>query len=151
MTPEVDGGGVIIRRGRAEDFGDVMTLLRQLWPELELDPMVLEGVFRECLESDSYFALCAVAGQSVVGFCDLTIRPSLWQSGKLAYVDELVVEESTRGKGIGTLLLQRAAEIASSHGCRHIALDSFLHREDAHRFYERRGLERNGFIFGKDL
>jgi GNAT superfamily N-acetyltransferase len=144
-------GDVSVRNCRAEEFESILKLLRQLWPDLDLDPTVMVEVFHECLESDGYFALCAVSGGRVVGFCDLTVRPSLWQSGKLAYVDDLVVDESQRGRGIGAMLLERATEIASNCGCGHMVLDSFFHREAAHRFYEARGLERLGFIFGRDL
>jgi GNAT superfamily N-acetyltransferase len=142
---------VPVRGCLEQDFEDILALLRQLWPDLELDAARLEEVFAECLAADNYSALCAVSDGRVVGFCDLTVRPSLWQSGRLAYIDDLVVDESFRGMGIGASLLQRAAEIARSRGCAHIALDSFFHREDAHRFYEGRGMRRLGFIFGMDL
>ncbi len=148
---EVQGTGVSVRGCRAEDFRDILNLLRQLWPDLELDDTAMEVVFEECLRGDDYYALCAVRGGTVIGFCDLTVRPSLWQSGKLAYLDDLVVDGAFRRRGIGAALLERAAEIAAAQGCRHIALDSFFHREDAHRFYEEHGMRRLGFIFGRDL
>lgn len=71
--------------------------------------------------------------------------------GKLAYVDELVVDEGWRGRGIGTELLSRATDIAGKPGCGHIALDSASQRKDAHRFYEKLGFRQDALLFGKDL
>ncbi len=143
--------GVRIRDCGEDDFESVLVLLRQLWPELELDPVALKEIYRECLTRDTCHALCAVAGGGVVGFCDFTLKQSLWHRGKLAYVDELIVKEGMRGMGIGTMLLERATGMAEDLGCRHIGLDSAFQRGEAHRFYDDRGFKGLGYIFGKDI
>jgi GNAT superfamily N-acetyltransferase len=144
-------GGVLLRSCDAADFAAVLRLLEQLWPELELDAGALRPIFLDCLKRDDCVAVCAVVSSEVVGFCDLTLRMSLWKAGMLAYVDELVVDAGWRGKGVGTELLKRAIEIATGLGCRHIALDSAAHRDQAHRFYAKMGFRQEGLLFGKDL
>lgn len=142
---------ISIRDCELEDFDEVLPLLTQLWPDLEPDPAASREVFVNLLEADCCFVTCAVLEGRVVGFCDFNTRHSLWQRGRLAYVDELVVEESFRGRGIGAALLDGVARKARELGCARIELDSAFHRTEAHRFYEGRGWERRAFLFGRDL
>ncbi len=104
-APDFEAGAgvpeVLIRGCELEDFEEVLSLLGQLWSDLELDAAASREVFGRLLEKDNCVLTCAVAEGRVVGFCDFNVRHSLWQQGKLAYVDELVVEESFRGRGIG--------------------------------------------------
>lgn len=87
----------------------------------------------------------------MVGFCAFSVKRSLYDPGLLAYIDELVVEESRRREGIGGKLLERTREIAQHAGCSRVELDSALHRESAHRFYEQRGFKAIGMLFRWDL
>ncbi len=87
----------------------------------------------------------------MIGFGSLTVKNSLWQAGPIAYVDELVVDEAHRGCGVGTRLLEELISLARLRGCRRIELDSALHREAAHRFYERHGFDNRAFVFSKPL
>lgn len=142
---------VEIRYCERDDFEPVLGLLRQLWPDRELDRGRIEESFRHGLDSDHHHYICAAVGDRVVGFCSLIIRSSIWAQGYLGYIDELVVDESHRGKRIGGKLLQRAVELAKEAGCGKVELDSAFHREDAHRFYAREGFENRGFIFFRDI
>ncbi|MBN2026972.1 MAG: GNAT family N-acetyltransferase [Actinobacteria bacterium] len=142
---------VEIRQCIEDDFEPVLGLLRQLWPGRELGREALEEVFRHNLGLASQHYLCAVSEGKLVGFCSLSVRKSLWGQGFLGYVDELVVDESRRGEGIGGMLLERALELAKKDGCRRVELDSAFHRADAHRFYENHGFEGICQLFGRDI
>ena len=56
-----------------------------------------------------------------------------------------------RRHGIGRTLIATAEKDFAQRGVRRIALNTRLAREDAHKFYESLGYERNGFRFTKDL
>ena len=141
-----------IRRCRSDDFDAVLALLRQLWPARELDVSSLREVYRKGLASDRQAYLCAAdAGGKLIAFGSLSVRNSIWQQGPLANVDELVVGEQWRGRGIGTDMLERLSDCAREMGCRRIELDSALHRKEAHAFYESRGFERMSFLFTRPL
>lgn len=139
-----------IRSCTGVDFEKVLPLLGQLWPDATIDPVRMRAVFEACLATGQEL-LCAVEGDSVVGFLAMTVKESLWRQGRSAYVDALVVAESCRGGGIGAALLLRAAEAARSRGCSLVELDSFFHRERAHRFYEKQGYAKEGYIFGREV
>jgi ribosomal protein S18 acetylase RimI-like enzyme len=142
---------VQVRRCGAADFEDVLALLRQLWPGTALDRDALRAVFDRAIASDAQDYLCAVEGERVIGFASLTVKNNLWQAGHLGHVDELVVDEAHRGRGVGTLLLNELIAVARQRGCRRIELDSAFHREEAHRFYVRQGFESRAYLFSKSL
>ena len=52
---------------------------------------------------------------------------------------------------IGRALIATAEKDFAQRGIRRVALDTRLTREDAHKFYESLGYERNGWRFVKQL
>jgi ribosomal protein S18 acetylase RimI-like enzyme len=57
------------------------------------------------------------------------------------YIAVLVVDASMRGKGIGSLLMQSAFEIAQKNQCTAVVLDVANTNPDARRLYERLGFK----------
>jgi ribosomal protein S18 acetylase RimI-like enzyme len=57
------------------------------------------------------------------------------------YIAVLVVDPSMRGKGIGTVLMQAAFEIAQQNQCSAVVLDVANTNPDARRLYERLGFK----------
>ena len=140
-----------IRACTEEDFGAVLVLLGELWPNRQLDAAALRSVYCRALASQAQFYLCAEGEGEVAGFCSLIVKNNLWQAGYLAHIDELVVAERRRRKGIGRALLGAAVDLAVSKGCARIELDSAFHRDAAHRFYESQGFENRAYLFSKSL
>ena len=135
----------------AEDFDAVRALLAQLWPDKPLPAASARAVYDRALASDRQAYLCAVDGGKVVGFGSLTIKNTLWPEGPLVSVDELVVDEKHRGRGIGTKLLAGLVSLAEERGCRRVELDSAHHRKEAHQFYQQQGFENRACLFSKAL
>jgi GNAT superfamily N-acetyltransferase len=54
-------------------------------------------------------------------------------------------------RGIGRALIAAAEKDFAQRGIRRVALNTQLAREDAHKFYESLGYERNGWRFVKQL
>ncbi len=142
---------LVIRPCVDEDFGSIYELLKQLWPAMKLDFKQLQNVFRIGITSDKQKFIVGILDKKIVGFCSLTIKNNFWQAGSLAHIDELIVDEKYRGKGIGNKLMEKITEIAAENKCKRIELDSAFHREDAHRFYEKLGFENRAYLFSKKL
>lgn len=136
---------------RQNDFKAVFQLLRQLWPNKQLDMAALQKVFDRALNSDSQVYLCAHDGKDVLGFASLTIKNNLWQAANLGHIDELIVDEKHRGSGLGTQLLHEIIAHARRRDCARVELDSAFHRKEAHHFYERNGFENRAYLFSKRL
>jgi ribosomal protein S18 acetylase RimI-like enzyme len=56
-----------------------------------------------------------------------------------AWIEDVVVDSSARGRGVGEALTEEAIRIAQSRGARTIDLTSRRSREAAHRLYEKVG------------
>lgn len=62
-------------------------------------------------------------------------------SGYKAHIDDVVVDVSARGKGVGEKLMQLAIQISRDSGVSQIGLTSHPRREAANRLYRRLGFE----------
>jgi GNAT superfamily N-acetyltransferase len=67
--------------------------------------------------------------------------------GRYLYVDDLVTLPEARSRGYGAALLTWLAEYGRAQGVAQLHLDSGKQRADAHRFYEREGLEASSIHF----
>jgi GNAT superfamily N-acetyltransferase len=81
--------------------------------------------------------------RSVAGFRTM----EMLITGPVIYVDDLVTAAAHRSRGYGKALLAWLVEEAKRQGCQYLELDSGLKRVDAHRFYERNGLEKAAIHF----
>lgn len=87
----------------------------------------------------------------VVGMLNMRIEPQLHHELPTAEILELVVDASQRGRGVGALLFAAARERASEAGCEQLELASNARRVDAHRFYEREGMDKSHVHFTMPL
>jgi len=62
--------------------------------------------------------------------------------GRRAWIEDVVVDESARGQGVGEALTREAVRRAHEAGANHVDLTSAPYREAANRLYPRVGFER---------
>ena len=118
-------------------------VMRQLRPHLR-EESFLERV--RSLQTRGYRLAYVSAGDSPVAVAGFRIGECLaW--GRFLYVDDLVTAPSVRSKGYGSCLLRWLREVAESEGCEEMHLDSGVQRADAHRFYEREGMQVSSYHF----
>ena len=79
-------------------------------------------------------------GGAIVGVATLVAFPI--PTGARAWVEDVVVDESARGRGVGAALLAAAVARARAGGCRTVDLTSRPSREAANRLYARAGFEK---------
>jgi ribosomal protein S18 acetylase RimI-like enzyme len=142
---------LIVRNCEITDFAEIFKLLEQLWIDSTLEFDSLREVFENALKSSQQRLIVGIDNKRIIGFCSLTIKNNLWQSGNLGHVDELVVDKNYRGNGHGKTLIDSITKIAKDLKCKRIELDSAFHRKEAHRFYESLGYENRAYLFSKQL
>jgi len=79
-------------------------------------------------------------GGPVVG--SLTLAVFRIPTGLRAWIEDVVVDGSARGRGVGEALSLRALEMAAASGARTVDLTSRPSREAANRLYQRLGFVR---------
>jgi GNAT superfamily N-acetyltransferase len=101
---------------------------------------------------DDHAALVAEDDGRAVAWVHVAIYTSL-ESGRVATIGGLVVDEGHRSGGIGAQLLAAAEEWARESGAAKMVVRSRVTREQAHRFYEREGyaILKTSHVFEKRL
>jgi len=104
----------------------------------------------EMLAAPGTTVLVARDGSGIVG--TLTLIVFRIPTGMRAWIEDVVVDESARGAGVGEALTLRAVELAGEVGARTVDLTSRPSREAANRLYRRLGFTaRNTNIYRFDL
>jgi GNAT superfamily N-acetyltransferase len=100
---------------------------------------------------DDYETYVAERDGRVVGFAGVMHGLSYVYDPPYARLLSLVVEPGERGRGTGAALVAAAERWAREHGAAQLHLTTALHRDGAHRFYERLGYERTGVRYARKL
>lgn len=80
------------------------------------------------------------AVESVIGA--LTLAFYRLPTGLKAWIEDVVVDEAGRGRGVGAALNEAAIDEARRRGAKHVSLTSRPSREAANRLYQRLGFDR---------
>ena|SRR5690349_8738505 len=137
-----------IRGARVEDAAAIAGLLTQLgYPSGPDD--VEERLDRLHVVGDR--VLVAEADGAVVGLAHLQVTPALERERPSARIGALVVDEAHRNGGVGRSLMQALEDEARLRGCELLYLTTSEHRDDAHAFYRRVGLEQTGRRYSRTL
>lgn len=84
------------------------------------------------------------SGDNVWGYCFCCIqytKGSVLADVKTLYIDDLCVDKSKRGLGIGKELYQSAKALAKSLGCYNLTLNVWEFEGSAKGFYQKQGLK----------
>jgi GNAT superfamily N-acetyltransferase len=93
----------------------------------------------------------AGASAPLLGVVTLHVTPVMHRAGPIGRFTAVVVDESARGQGIGTILIKVGEAHLAAQGCAMIEVTSNRKRTDAHAFYERLGYESTSFRFAKKV
>src|SRR5213594_1057169 len=128
----------VVREATPEIHAALARLLPQLNPTLRVPDMErLERLMRD----PDVTLLVARDRDEIVGTTTVIVYTTpFWIKARL---DEVVVDESARGKGVGEDLVKAALDVARRRGAQIAELQSGRTpaREPAHRLYERLGFQ----------
>jgi GNAT superfamily N-acetyltransferase len=147
---------ITIARATLADLESLLLLMRHMQ---EADPWTEpfhEQTLRACLAelfANSGYGVIYIVREELepVGYVAICFDYSLEYRGTGAWIDELFVESSHRGKGIGTQLLDLAERASREHHTK------FLHLEVTHgnpviELYRRRGFQAHQrYLMSKTL
>ena len=127
-----------ISRFSERAFEAVSRLLPQLSSDAEL---LTRKYFKSILASESiHFFICELDKKQIVGM--LTIASYKTPSGIKVWIEDVVVDESQRGKGIGKELMLFAIDYSKSLGAKDIRLTSRFSRIAANELYLKLGFKK---------
>jgi GNAT superfamily N-acetyltransferase len=126
----------VVTEATSEVHAALARLLPQLNPRLPVPTMErLEAIIAD----PAVTLLLARDEEQVVGTTTVIVYTTpFWIKARL---DEVVVDESARGKGVGAALVQASLDLARSSGVEVVELQSGVQRDAAHRLYARMGFQ----------
>jgi N-acetylglutamate synthase-like GNAT family acetyltransferase len=136
------GGTTIrIRLATEQDVESAFRLMAQLgYPDLSLH--MFSETYHSVLRHPAMSVIvCEGDNGEVVGLATISRRPQLRLTGYLITIDEFVVADNARGRGVGRALLDHIKAMARKAGVRRLELNTTRARES----YRRAFYIKNGF------
>ena len=144
---------MIIRKAETGDAANIVSLLHQV---LEVHAAIRPDLFitgttkyneaevAALINDGSYRIFVACEGSELLGYaiCIIKDEPKTraTYARKTFYIDDICVDEKSRGKSVGQKLFLRAKEEALSLSCHNITLNVWEGNDKARSFYDKMGL-----------
>ena len=131
-----------VRKATNDDMPQVLELIKEL-AVFEKEPDAVEisvaDLEREGFgENPLFTCFVAESNDEIVGAALVYFRFSTWK-GRTLHLEDLIVKEAQRGKGIGEALYKQVMQFAYDRGLKRVAWDVLDWNKGAIRFYERSG------------
>ena len=138
-----------IRDAKLSDAPDLAVLMCELGYETKRTEM--EARLDSILSNPACKTLVAIMDGCVCGMIGTITYSSYEHNDASGRILALVTSSTARRRGIGRALIATAEKNFAQRGVCRVALDTRFTREDAHKFYESLGYQRNGWRFVKQL
>lgn len=131
-----------VRKANLEDMPRVLELIQELASfEKEPDAVAISvsDLEKDGFSKDPKFqCFIAEVENCIEGMALVYTRYSTWK-GNVLHLEDLIVSERMRGKGIGTLLLDKVVRYGRQLGVKRISWEVLDWNEPAIKFYEEKG------------
>lgn len=135
---------ISIRKAKKEDMKDVLELINELAAfEKEPDAVIIDenDLIRDGFgENPSFQCFVAEADGKIEGMALVYFRYSTWK-GKTVHLEDLIVREDFRGKGLGSALYTEVIKYASEEKVKRVEWVVLNWNKDAADFYRRSGAD----------
>lgn len=126
-----------------EEMMESYDILLEVYPNLTLEEYSKE---LDIMLPHNYGQIVIMDGDTITGLTGYWIGSKLW-CGKYMELDNVVVSDSYRSKGIGKILFDFMKQRAIEQECTMLALDSYATNLKAHKFFKGQGYTPKGFHF----
>lgn len=150
-----------VRFAKKEDKVQVLRLLDELGEEvcrrMGYSPHNIEAqkvggpIFDEIISRKDTLIFVAEEDKKLIGLVTLYLLPNMRHGWHRGHVEDFVVSETNRGKGIGTQLFDTVKKYCRENNIKVIKLDSGVDLTGAHRFYEKIGGKFTEKMFRFDI
>ncbi len=139
-----------IRTAQEQDIDQILTLQSQIYRTDKIASNAKNALEHQ-LEDKTCDVLVAKDGEKIVGTATIYYIQVAIRAKPYAFLEGLVIDKSTRGKGYGTKLFEKCIDFARQKNCYKMIFTSGTDRQDAHKFYEKLGFKKWGLEFRMDL
>lgn len=135
-----------IRKAHYSDLEEIFKLVKELAKYENAPEEVTATIetYQRCFQEGTFDSIVALDDQKIVGTCIYYMTFSTWK-GKMLYLEDFVVKEGYRQKGIGQLLYDQFIATARESNCALVKWQVLDWNEPAIQFYK-----KNNAIIEKD-
>ncbi|HEY2573251.1 MAG TPA: GNAT family N-acetyltransferase [Verrucomicrobiaceae bacterium] len=141
----MDSQGITVRELAREELPLMLPLIER--HNSKVDPEELRRRL-EVMISFGYHGIGAFDGSCLVGVAGYWLGARFY-CGEYMDVDNVVVDETLRSRGVGQKLMDWLHARARELGCKVVVLDSYVTFARAHKFYFRQDYEILGYHFSR--
>jgi GNAT superfamily N-acetyltransferase len=141
---------ISVREATANDIPQLCGLLAILFAqEADFKPSARKqarGLRLLLKQPDVGRIYCATEGKAVIGMVSILFTVSTAEGGRVAWLEDMVIHPTRRGRQIGRRLLRVAIRGARAAGCRRVTLLTDATNKPAMHFYKRAGFARSRMV-----
>ncbi|MBV6646688.1 MAG: GNAT family N-acetyltransferase [Cyclobacteriaceae bacterium] len=141
---------VEIRIAKTKDINELTILLTSLFaqesdfiPDSRKQRKGLEMIIKNPQHGH---ILVVVKDEQLVGMVNLLYLISTSEGAKVAMLEDMVVNPTFRGYGVGSILIRNGIDFARDQGCQRITLLTDFDNAKAIKFYEKNGFTKSKMI-----
>jgi GNAT superfamily N-acetyltransferase len=138
---------IAIRRAQRADAAAILELARPFATSFVVDEPAFHHAFAALLTAPQAHLVVAEKAPHVVGYVLGFEHYTFYANGCVAWVEEIMVSDTSRRQGIGQRLMQEFEAWAAARGCKLVALAT----RRAAAFYQALGYEESATYFRKLL
>ena len=140
---------------RLEDVDEIRSLLCELGDHLgepfDIEAHITRDSAEHMLVRPENYGCFVYEEDSILGFVSICYYRSLLNEVGTALINELVVRETARGRGVGTALIRRAFDEAHARHMDEIEVGAKRDNAGALSFYRGCGFDQEYVLFGREL
>ncbi len=133
---------LVVRRARVSDVESLVDLLKELFSieeDFEFNEALQTKGLLCLLQEEGGHVLVAECGRRVIGMCTMQVLISTAEGGRVGLIEDMVVSQDFRRKGVGKALLDEMRKISGEKGLRRLQLLADSQNELALKFYNKTG------------
>lgn len=112
----------------------------------------ISSTFALMKKNDTFYKnYVAVLDHTIVGFVSIIFYKTFFHTGGTALINELIVDKTQRGKGIGKKLVEKARNLAEEMKMNEIEVSTSFDNTKAISFYKSNGLKDESILLGEEL
>jgi len=142
---------VTVRKATPADAAAVAELIDELARTGDWESPVTQAYAAEYLASSGQGVLLAEEEGEPLGLISYSFRPNLYHAADSCLIEELIVRQRARGRGVGRALIEALDRLAAARRCAEISVTTLPKNKAAIAFYRRLGFTDEALYLEKHL
>jgi N-acetylglutamate synthase-like GNAT family acetyltransferase len=138
---------MIIRNATNKDAEQVLELAKKFATSFKTDKEKFYKIYPEIVGDRNISFVVAEENNQIIGYCLSFHHLTFYANGYVSWVEEIMVNENYRSKGVGKKMMEEIEQISKSMDSKLIGLAT----RRAANFYEKIGYEESATYFRKLL